>query len=41
MCARAIINAGIVEVVFIAGERYNATDSLELLVEVGVKVRVL
>lgn len=41
MCARAIINAGIIEVVFAAGERYNATDSLELLAEAGVKVNVL
>ena len=37
MCAKAIINAGISEVVY--GETYRDTSGLDLLREAGVKVR--
>lgn len=36
MCARAIINAGIAEVIFIAGERYNTDETTTLLTQGGV-----
>lgn len=39
MCARAIVNAGIAEVVFQTDRRYNPEDSLGLLGAAGVKVR--
>lgn len=39
MCARAIINAGISEVVFPAGDRYDCEKSVGLLGAAGVKVR--
>jgi deoxycytidylate deaminase len=41
MCARAIVNAGIAEVVFMQDRRYNPEDSLGLLGEAGVRVREL
>lgn len=41
MCARAIVNAGIAEVVYLQDRRYNPEDSLGLLGEAGVRVREL
>lgn len=41
MCARAIVNAGIAEVVFQVSERYTSEESIGLLGAAGVKVREL